>query len=96
MKNLYDVIRKPCLTEKGMSLQETNNQIVLKVNPDANKIEIKTAMESLFKVKVTKVRTANVHGKTKRVGKNTGKSSDWKKAVVTLAEGEKLDFLEEL
>ncbi len=96
MKNKFDVIRKPCLTEKGMTLQEVNNQVVLKVNPDANKIEIKSAMESLFKVKVIKVRTANVHGKTKRVGKSTGKSSDWKKAVVTLAEGEKLDFLEEL
>jgi large subunit ribosomal protein L23 len=96
MKNMFDVIRKPCLTEKGMTLQEVNNQVVLKVNPDANKIEIKSAMESLFNVKVIKVRTANVHGKTKRVGKSTGKSSDWKKAVVTLAEGEKLDFLEEL
>ena len=96
MKNLYDVIRKPCLTEKGMTLQEIDNQIVLKVNPDANKIEIKSAMESLFNVKVTKVRTANMHGKSKRVGKHIGRSSDWKKAVITLAEGEKLDFLEEL
>lgn len=96
MNNLYDIIRKPCLTEKGLTLQEVNNQIVLKVNPQANKIEIKEAMKKLFNVKVEKVNTANMHGKSKRVGARTGKTSDWKKAIITLAEGEKLDFLEEL
>lgn len=96
MNNIYDIIRKPCLTEKGLTLQEVNNQIVLKVNPQANKIEIKEAMKKLFNVKVEKVRTANMHGKSKRVGARTGKTSDWKKAIITLAEGEKLDFLEEL
>ena len=96
MKNIYDIIRNPCLTEKGMSLQEVHNQVVLKVNPNANKIEIKAAMETLFNVKVEKVRTANMHGKSKRVGKYNGRTSDWKKAFVTLVEGEKLDFLEEL
>ena len=96
MNNMYDIIKKPCLTEKGMTLQEVNNQIVLKVNPCANKIEIKEAMKKLFNVKVEKVRTANMHGKSKRVGKHMGKTKDWKKAVITLAEGEKLDFLEEL
>jgi large subunit ribosomal protein L23 len=79
-----------------MTLQEIHNQIVLKVNSQANKIEIKEAMEKLFNVKVTKVRTANMTGKSKRVGKHIGLTSNWKKAVVTLAAGEKLDFLEQL
>ena len=96
MKNIFDIIKKPCLTEKGMLLQETENKVVLKVDPRANKLEIKNACEELFNVKVTKVRTANMHGKKKRVGKHFGHSSDWKKAVVSLAEGAKLDFLEEL
>jgi len=96
MKNIFDVIKKPCLTEKGMLLQETENQVVLKVDPRANKIEIKEAAEKLFNIKVTKVRTANMHGKTKRVGRHVGRTQDWKKAVISLAEGQKLDFLEEL
>ena len=96
MKNLYDVIKKPCLTEKAMLLQETDNKVVLKVDPRANKIEIKEAAEKLFNVKVKNVRTANMTGKQKRVGRNTGRTNDWKKAYVTLVEGEKLDFLEEL
>lgn len=96
MKDLFDIIKKPCLTEKGMGLQEANNQMVIKVDPDANKIEIKNAVEKFFNVKVSKVRTANVAGKKKRLGRHFGKTSDWKKAVVTLAEGHKVDFLEEL
>ena len=96
MKNICSVIRKPCLTEKGMSLQEDHNQIVIKVDPRSNKLEIKEAVEKLFKVKVEKVRTCNVRGKEKRVGTNTGRRSDWKKAVVSLAEGHKIDFLENL
>ena len=96
MKDLFDVIKKPCLTEKGMTLQENNNQVVIKVNPSANKIEIKNAVEKLFNVKVDRVRTANMHGKQKRVGLRTGRCSDWKKAIVTLAEGHKIDFLEEI
>ena len=96
MKDLYNVIKKPRLTEKGMGLQEANNQIVIKVDPSANKIEIKKAVEKFFDVKVSKVRTANMHGKSKRLGKHFGRSSDWKKAVVTLADGHKVDFLEEL
>jgi len=94
--NLYGVIKKACLTEKGMGLQEVYNQIVVKVDPRANKIEIKEAVEKLFNVKVDKVRTANMHGKKKRVGQHIGQRNDWKKAVVTLAEGHKIDFLEDL
>ena len=93
MNDLNKVIKKPCLTEKGMSLQESNNQIVIKVDPRANKLEIKEAVEKLFKVKVTKVRTANILGKSKRVGRYSGSTSDWKKAVISLADGHKIDFL---
>ncbi len=96
MKNIFDVIKKPSLTEKSLLLQETDNQVVLKVDPRANKIEIKQAAEQLFNVKVTRVRTTNMRGKSKRVGLHTGRTKDWKKAYLTLAEGEKLDFLEEL
>ena len=96
MKNVCDIIKKPCLTEKGMLLQEQHNQLVLKVNPMANKIEIKEAAERLFNLKITKVRTANMHGKSKRVGKHTGTTNDWKKAIISLKEGQKMDFLEQL
>lgn len=96
MKNICTVIKKPCLTEKGMALQEEHNQVVLKVDPRANKLEIKEAVEQFFKVKVDKVRTTNMYGKEKRVGKYAGRRSDWKKAIVSLAEGHKIDFLENL
>ncbi|MGV1098104.1 50S ribosomal protein L23 [Thiovibrio sp. JS02] len=96
MKDVYTVIKKPCLTEKGLGLQEVNNQVVMKVDSRANKIEIKEAVEKLFNVKVVKVRTANMHGKIKRVGRHFGQQSDWKKAIVTLEEGNKIDFLEQI
>lgn len=96
MSDLYTVIRKPCLTEKANTLQEGNNQIVLQVAPAANKIEIKQAVEAMFNVKVDQVRTMNMHGKKKRLGRHLGQRADWKKAVVTLAEGHTLDFLEGL
>lgn len=94
MNSIYEVIKRPCLTEKGMGLQESYNQIVVEVDRRANKVEIKAAMEMLFKVKVDKVRTASIHGKQKRVGRHTGQTSNWKKAIVTLAEGHKIDFVE--
>ena len=96
MKDMFSIIKKACLTEKALGLQETNNQVVVKVDPRANKIEIKDAVEKLFSVKVAKVRTANMHGKKKRVGKSFGQQSDWKKAIVTLEEGNKIDFLEKI
>ena len=96
MKAIYDIIKKPCLTEKGNFLQETENKVVFKVDGRANKVEIKKAVEKLFNVKVSKVSTANMTGKKKRVGaKPIGRTSDWKKAYITLAEG-KINFLEEL
>lgn len=96
MNTLYDVIKKSRLTEKGNKLQETQNTVVFTVAGTANKIQIKAAVEKLFKVKVAKVATAHVRGKKKRVGtRSIGKTSDWKKAYVTLAEG-KINFLENL
>jgi large subunit ribosomal protein L23 len=96
MKVIYDVIKSPCLTEKGNILQETQNKVIFEVDPRANKIEIKKAVESLFNVTVSKVTTTNILGKQKRVGaKSTGRTSDWKKAYITLAEG-KINFLDEL
>jgi large subunit ribosomal protein L23 len=95
MKNLYDVLHGPRLTEKASYLQEEDGKIVFKVNPKANKIDIKRAVEKMFSVKVKNVRTAMTHGKQKRVGKFIGFTSDWKKAYVTLSEG-KINFADEL
>lgn len=96
MKVLFDVVKRPCLTEKGNLLQETQNKVVFAVDPRANKIEIKNAVERLFNVKVEKVATSSMNGKKKRVGaRSAGKTSDWKKAYITLAEG-KINFLDEL
>ena len=95
MKNIYGVLKGPCLTEKAALLQEEDGTVVFKVHPKANKIEIKKAVESMFSVKVKEVKTANMHGKQKRVGQKVGFSGDWKKAYVTLSEGE-INFTEEL
>ena len=96
MKALFDIVKSPCLTEKGNHLQETQGKVIFKVDRRANKIEIKKAVEILFNVKVSKVSTSNMNGKQKRVGaKSTGKTSDWKKAYITLTEG-KINFLDEL
>jgi len=96
MKNQYGIIKSPCLTEKSNVLQEVQGTVVFKVDPRANKVEIKRAVEDLFNVKVSTVRTSKVHGKTRRVGvKSVGKTSDWKKAYITLSEGE-INFLDEL
>jgi large subunit ribosomal protein L23 len=92
----YTVITAPLITEKGTFVNETGNQVLFQVRPDANKIEIKQAVEKLFKVKVVKVRTANVLGKTRRVGRSMGNRPDWKKAYVTLAEGQRIDFFEQV
>lgn len=94
MKNIYAIIKKPLFTEKGSSLKEAENKILVEVPKDANKIEIKRAMEELFKVKVEKVSTISVIGKMKKFGKSIGKRPDRKKAIITLRKGEKLDFIE--
>jgi large subunit ribosomal protein L23 len=95
MKDKYGVLKGPCLTEKASLQQEYNNKVVFKVHPAANKIEIKEAVESMFQVKVRDVRTTSMRGKQKRVGRYTGMTKDWKKAYVTLAEGE-ISFVDEL
>ena len=94
MKNVYDIVSSPLITEKGTMVNEAGNQVLFRVRRDANKDEIRRAIESLFKVKVEKVRTLNYLGKTRRVGKNIGRRPNWKKAYVTLAEGQRIDFFE--
>ena len=95
MKNVYDVLQGPRLTEKASVLQERDGKVVFTVNRKANKIDIKNAVEKMFKVKVKDVRTANMHGKRKRVGRYIGMTNEWKKAYVTLSEGE-INFTDEL
>jgi len=92
--NIYDVIKKPLVTEKTTIEKDARNIIAFVVHRDANKIEIKESVEKLFKVEVTAVKTATVAGKMKRVGKQSGKRSNWKKAYVTLKEGNSVDFFE--
>ena len=92
--NAVDVIKGPIITEKGTLVNEVGNQVVFRVDRRANKVEIRQAVERLFKVKVEKVRTSRVMGKIRRVGKTMGRKSDWKKAYVTLAEGSRIDFFE--
>jgi large subunit ribosomal protein L23 len=91
------VLKSPVITEKSTLLKEDQNTMAFKVLRDANKIEIKDAVENIFKVKVASVRTAHFHGKKKRQGKYVGRRSDWKKAYVKLKEGEKMiEFSEAL
>ena len=92
--NVYTIIKKPLFTEKGSALKESENKLLVEVGKDANKLEIKKAIEEIFKVKVEKVATIKTHGKWKRYGKSIGKRCDRKKALVTLKKGEKLDFIE--
>jgi len=92
MSGPLEIIRAPLVSEKGTLLAESANQVLFKVRPEANKIEVKKAVESLFKVKVVKVRIARYLGKIRRVGRNMGRRPGWKKAYVTLREGDKIDF----
>lgn len=94
MREAYQIIRRPLITEKGTDLKDQTNQYLFEVAGDANKIEIKRAVESLFRVKVRQVRTLSVKGKTKRLGRFVGRTSDWKKAIATLKEGETIEFFE--
>lgn len=95
LERITKVILGPVVAEKASRVAESNNQVVLKVLPDANKSEIKQAVETMFDVKVESVTTMNVKGKAKRTGRIMGKRSDWKKAYVTLVEGADLNFLGE-
>jgi large subunit ribosomal protein L23 len=90
----HQVLIRPFLTEKMTALRETANQVGFIVRADANRVEIKRAVEASLKVKVDRVNVMNVMGKIKRLGRFAGKRPDWKKAIVTLKEGEKLDMYE--
>jgi large subunit ribosomal protein L23 len=93
--NANQIIRRPLVTEKSTMLREETNVIAFEVDPNANKIQVKSAVEELFKVKVEEVRLFNVRGKMKRMGRWVGKRRDWRKAYVRLKEGEKApDFIE--
>ncbi|MBW1752512.1 MAG: 50S ribosomal protein L23 [Deltaproteobacteria bacterium] len=90
----YDIIRRPVITEKTSIQKEVSNQFTFEVDRMANRVEIKKAVEGIFNVKVAGVRTLQVKGKTKRRGWIVGKRRDWKKAIVTLMPGERIDFFE--
>jgi large subunit ribosomal protein L23 len=89
----YAIVKTPRLTEKSTALTEKFNTYTFEVARDSNKVEIRQAIEDLFKVKVEKVRTANVQGKWRRRGASFGRTPDWKKAIVTLKEGSKIDVM---
>ena len=90
----YDILIRPLLTEKMPVLKESENRVSFVVDKRANKIEVKKAVEEAFKVKVASVNVMNLLGKKKRLGKFAGKRPDWKKAIITLKKGEKLELFE--
>lgn len=92
MKPLYEIIRKPLISEKANLLKENSQIVTFEVDRSANKIEIKQAVEKAFDVKVKAVNTIQFRGKMKRVGANLGQRNNWKKAYVTLVDGQNIDF----
>ncbi len=94
MMDFYQVLKRPLVTEKSTKQKQQSNQIVFEVDRRANKILIRNAVESIFKVKVVDVQVMNVKGKERRLGRNVGTRPDWKKAIVRLAPGENIEFFE--
>ena len=94
MREPRQVVVRPLMTEKSMRLKGERNIVTFQVVPDANKVEIRQAVEAIFNVKVRAVRTATVEGKLKRMGRHQGRRPSWKKAVVTLAPGHKIELVE--
>jgi large subunit ribosomal protein L23 len=92
-ERLFKVLLAPHISEKSTRVGDSSNQYVFRVLPDATKPEIRSAVEGLFNVQVTSVQTTNVKGKRKRFSQTEGRRSDWKKAYVTLAEGQEIDFM---
>lgn len=92
--NVHDVIQRPIVTEKSSIAREEENIATFRVDPRATKLEIRNAVETLFEVKVSRVRTMQQPGKKKRVGKFVGRKPAWKKAIVELAEGDSIEFFE--
>lgn len=94
MRDPRTVLVRPIMTEKSMRLKEEHNAVTFEVAVDANKVEIRQAVEAVFNVKVQEVRTARMLGKLKRLGRFEGRRPSWKKALVTLAPGHKIEFVE--
>ncbi len=94
MKNQFNLISKPYITEKVLLMKEEGNKVVFRIRQDTNKIELKNAIESIFNVTVEGINTLNVKGKKKRLGRHEGRRSDWKKAIVTLKEGDTIEYFE--
>jgi len=92
--DVYQVLKRPLITEKGTRQKEEANKIIFEVDRYANKIMVRNAVESIFKVKVLSVKMMNVKGKERRVGRNAGRRPDWKKAIVRLGPGENIEFFE--
>ena len=92
--NPYDVLIRPLLTEKITSIREVKNSVAFAVDNRATRIDIRRAVEKIFNVKVASVNVMNVRGKNKRQGRYVGRRSDWRKALVTLKEGEKIELYE--
>jgi large subunit ribosomal protein L23 len=90
----FRIIQKPLVTEKSTALQEDGNWLAFRVHPDANKIQIKAAIEKIFDVTVLQVNTLNVQGKSKRFGRTMGVSKGWKKAMLRLKDGDKIEMFE--
>ena len=90
--NAQQIVQKPLVTERSMQLRDDENKYAFRVHPDATKPEIRKAIEELFNVRVTHVTTANMIGKVKRMGRFAGRRAAWKKAIVTLAEGQKIEI----
>lgn len=95
-KNHHDLIRKPIITEKAGDAKDKLNKITFAVDPRANKMEVKKAVESIFKVKVDKINIINVKGKPKKLGRSSGKRADWKKAVVTVSAGHTIEVFDQV
>ena len=89
-----EILIRPLMTEKHMRQKEEQNTVAFQVRPDANKVEIRSAVETVFNVKVSDVRTMNYEGKLKRMGRHQGRRASWKKAIVTLAPGHKIELVE--
>lgn len=94
MKSQFNLISRPYITEKVLFMKEEGNKVVFKIHKDTNKIELKNAIESIFNVTVENINTLTVKGKKKRLGRHEGRRSDWKKAIVTLKEGDTIEYFE--
>ena len=92
MKAPYTIVLNPLISEKGTFLSQKENKVIFKVDAKANKVEIRKALEALYPVKVTGINTVNVKGKPKRLRYQLGRTSNWKKAIITLREGDKIEF----